>query len=340
MSDFSTAIVGATGAVGRTMLSILEERSFPVANLRLFASSRSAGTVVETRWGPVTVQDLAGADPAGIQIALFSAGGARSKEHAPLFAGAGAVVIDNSSAFRMEPDVPLVVADVNDHAAKDRPRGIIANPNCTTMDLMMAAGPLHRAAEITDLVATSYQSVSGSGMKGIEEMLRQTDLLRASPEALQSGGWEDPGSQVYLRPIGFNVVPYAGSETEQRYTDEEWKLVNETRKILEAPGIMVEPTCVRVPVVVGHGIAATLRFARPVARDEALDILRAAPGVQVWDDDVPTPLDSAGIDDVLVGRVRDTIGSPGGINLWVVGDNLRKGAALNAVQIAELVAAE
>ncbi len=334
-----TAIVGATGAVGRTMLEILIERSFPVAELRLFASARSAGTKVETPWGEVEVEDLTTADPAGIEIALFSAGGDRSREHAPRFAAAGAAVVDNSSAFRMDPEVPLVVAQVNDHAVAHRPRGIVANPNCTTMDLMMAAGPLHRLAGLSSMVATSYQSVSGSGMKGMQELLRQTDALRLDPEALQNGGWEDPGAVVYPRPIGFNVIPFAGSEKEQGYTDEEWKLVYETRKILEAPAVRVEPTCVRVPVMVGHGIAATMRFDRPVTLDEARQVLAEAPGVQLWEDRVPTPLDSAGIDDVLVGRVRETVGDPGGINLWVVGDNLRKGAALNAVQIAELVAA-
>jgi aspartate-semialdehyde dehydrogenase len=334
-----TAIVGATGAVGRTMLSILEQREFPLSELRLFASARSAGGTVDTAWGTVEIEDLATADPSGVEIALFSAGGDRSKQYAPAFAAAGAVVVDNSSAFRMDTDVPLVVADVNDHAVADRPRGIIANPNCTTMDLMMAAGPLHRAAGLRAMVATSYQSVSGSGMKGIDELIRQTDFFRPTPEALQVGGWEDPGSEVYLRPIGFNVIPFAGAEKEQGYTDEEWKLVNETRKILEAPGILVEPTCVRVPVMVGHGIAATMFFDRPIALAEALEVLESAPGIQVWQDTPPTPLDSAGIDDVLVGRIRETVGEAGGINLWVVGDNLRKGAALNAVQIAELVLA-
>lgn len=331
-------MVGATGAVGRTMVAILEERDFPVAELRMMASSRSAGTKVETRWGEVEVEDLAVADPAGLDIALFSAGGDRSREHAPRFAAAGAVVVDNSSAFRRDPDVPLVVAGVNDHAVADRPRGIVANPNCTTMDLMMAAAPLHRAAGLTSMVATSYQSVSGSGQRGMDELVAQTRFfLDRGSEPLVDGGWEDPGGSVYPRPIGFNVIPFAGSEAEGGYTDEEWKLVHESRKILEAPDLRVEPTCVRVPVMVGHGIAATLRFGRPVGRDEALEVLAEAPGVQVWEDRVPTPLDSAGMDDVLVGRVRETLGEEGGINLWVVGDNLRKGAALNAVQIVELL---
>ena len=337
MSDRVVAVVGATGAVGRTMRTILESRGFPLGSLRLLASERSAGSLVETRWGEVEVEDLASADPSGIEIALFSAGGDRSRAHAHRFAEAGAVVIDNSSAFRQDPEVPLVVAGVNDAAASSH-RGIIANPNCTTMTLMMAAGPLHRAAGLESMVATSYQSVSGSGQQGVDELIAQTDLLRADLDGLMTGGWADPNPSLYVRPIGFNVLPYAGSETEQGYTDEEWKLVNESRKILDIPGLRVEPTCVRVPVLVGHGVAATLRFGRPIDPAEAAEVLGAAPGVEVWSDTVPTPLDSAGIDDVLVGRIRPTIGDPGGINLWVVGDNLRKGAALNAVQIAEMLA--
>jgi aspartate-semialdehyde dehydrogenase len=330
------AVVGATGAVGRTIKAILEERDFPLGSLRLLASERSAGNVVVTKWGEVEVEDLATADPAGIDIALFSAGGDRSRAHAPRFARAGAVVIDNSSAFRMDQSVPLVVAGVNDIAAKTH-QGIIANPNCTTMTLMMAAGPLHRTAGLRSMVATSYQSVSGSGQQGVVELIDQTDLLRNDLDSLMTGGWVDPEASLYARPIGFNVLPFAGSEAEHCYTDEEWKLVNESRKILDIPDLAVEPTCVRVPVLVGHGVVATLRFGRPVDPGEAVRILESAPGVQVWTDTVPTPLDSAGIDDVLVGRVRPTIGEPDGINLWVVGDNLRKGAALNAVQIAELL---
>jgi aspartate-semialdehyde dehydrogenase len=318
------------------MRAILESRSFPLGSLRLLASERSAGSIVETRWGDVEVEDLADANPAGIDIALFSAGGDRSRSYAPAFAEAGAVVIDNSSAFRMDPSVPLIVAGVND-AAVGSHRGIIANPNCTTMALMMAAGPLHRVAGLRAVVAASYQSVSGSGQQGVVELIEQTDLLRADLDGLMTGGWVDPKPSLYPRPIGFNVLPFAGSEAEQGYTDEELKLVNESRKILDLPDLRVEPTVVRVPVLVGHGVAATLSFERPVDSDEATEILSSAPGVQVWTDKVPTPLDAAGIDDVLVGRIRPTMGHPGGINLWVVGDNLRKGAALNAVQIAELL---
>lgn len=328
------AIVGATGVVGRTMLSILEERDFPVGELRLMASSRSAGTMVDTKWGKVEVEDLEGADPTGIEVALFSAGAARSRAHARRFADAGAMVIDNSSAFRQDPDIPLVVAGVNDeHLASHE--GIIANPNCTTMALMVAVGPLHRAAGLRTMVASSYQAVSGSGAQAIDEMLRQTRSLLEDPDALRTGGWKDPGSEVYVRPIAFNALPYAGKETEQGYTDEEWKLVNESRKILDAPHVGVEPTCVRVPSVAGHGISASLWFDRDMAAEEARHLLADAPGAELWTDTVPTALDSAGRDAVLVGRVRETLGRPGGINLWVVGDNLRKGAALNTIEIAE-----
>lgn len=330
------AVVGATGAVGREMIATLARRSFPVGRMRLMASARSAGQTMETPWGAVVVEDLAGADPAGLDVALFSAGGDRSRSHARRFADAGAVVVDNSSAWRMEPDVPLVVVGVNDEAAAGH-AGIIANPNCTTMTVMMAVGPLHKAAPLRSMTVASYQSVSGSGNSGIEELLRQSAALREDVAGLQFGGWTDPGGDLYVRPIGWNVLPFAGSAGDEGYTDEEWKLVHETRKILGAPEVKVEPTCVRVPVIVGHGIAATCWFDRPLDVTEAAELIAAAPGVEVWHDKVPTPLDSAGVDDVLVGRLRGTVGEPGGVSLWVVADNLRKGAALNAVQIAELV---
>lgn len=333
----TVAVVGATGAVGRTMQAILEERNYPVDGMRLLASERSAGTVVKTPWGSVMIEDLAVADPSGIDVALFSAGGGRSREYAPRFVEAGATVVDNSSAFRMDPEVPLVVADVNDEAIEDH-QGIVANPNCTTMALMMAAGPLHEAAGIDRMVASSYQATGGSGQHGMATLEREIEWFSGDRDALQHGGWVDPGGDLYQRPIAYNVLPMAGAITEGGYTDEEWKLVHETRKILDAPSIKVEPTCVRVPTMVGHGIAATMFFNRPLPLDEAIGILSEAPGAQLWSDDhVPTPLDSAGIDDVLVGRVRETVGDRGGISLWVVGDNLRKGAALNAVQLAELL---
>jgi aspartate-semialdehyde dehydrogenase len=332
----NVAVVGATGAVGREMLATLEGRDFPIGDLRLMASSRSAGTEMETPWGTVVVEDLETADPKDIEIALFSAGGDRSRTHAPRFAEAGAVVVDNSSAFRMDPSVPLVVAGVNDAAAAEH-RGIIANPNCTTMVLMMAVAPLHRAAGLLSMTATSFQSVSGSGQQGMDELWTQNVALAEDREALQRGGWIDPGGAVYLRPIGWNVVAFAGSAADHGYTDEEWKLVNETRKILEAPGVRVEPSCVRVPVMVGHGLSATAWFERPVGVNEAVALIAESDGVEVWLDRVPTPLDSAGRDEVLVGRIRETLGDSGGVTMWVVGDNLRKGAALNAVQIAELL---
>jgi aspartate-semialdehyde dehydrogenase len=336
MSRFAVAVVGATGAVGREMVATLHRRAFPVGSLRLLASARSAGTRLATPWGEVEVEDLATADPAGIEVALFSAGGARAKEHAPRFAAAGAVVVDNSAAWRLDPQVPLVVAGVNDAAARTH-RGIIANPNCTTMVLLMAVAPLHRAAGLESMVVASYQSVSGTGQRGIDTLSRQVAHFAQDPASLQFGGWQDPGGGTYARPIGFNVLPLAGALTERGYTDEEWKLVNETRKILDAPQVAVEPTCVRVPVVVGHGLAASCWFSRPVGTEEADRLISAAPGVEVWRDNVPTPLDCVGRDEVLVGRLRETLGRPGGVSLWVVGDNLRKGAALNAVQIAELV---
>jgi len=334
MSDRRIAVVGATGAVGRTMIEVLAQRDFPLAELRLLASARSAGSIVNTRWGDIVVENVEGADPSGVDIALFSAGAERSRAFASTFVKAGAVVVDNSSAFRRDPVVPLVVAGVNDRALANH-RGIVSNPNCTTMTLMVATGPLHRAAGLEGMVATSYQSVSGSGQRGMDELSRQVDLLGQDRRALSVGGWKDPGGDLYTRPIGWNVLPYAGAETDQGYTDEEWKLVDESRKILEIPDLEVEPTCVRVPVMVGHGVVASLYFGRPLDLSEAIAVLREAPGGELWLDRVPTPLDSAGRDEVLIGRVRGTLGRPGGINLWAVGDNLRKGAALNAVQIAE-----
>lgn len=336
MSDVSVAVVGATGAVGREMIATLDRRDFPLGSLRLMASERSAGSTVDTRWGSVVVEDLATADPTGIDIALFSAGGGRSRDHAPRFAEAKTVVVDNSSAWRMDPKVPLVVVGVNDDAATEH-EGIIANPNCTTMVLLMALAPLHKAAGLTDLVATSYQSVSGSGQQGIATLLDEHKHFGKDVEALRTGLWEEPAAGIYARPIGWNVLPYAGNEVEDGYTDEELKLVHETRKILDAPEVRVEPTCVRVPVMVSHGIAATAWFEQDLGPEEAADLIANGPGVELWADKVPTPLDAAGIDEVLAGRIRPTVGRAGGVSFWAVGDNLRKGAALNAVQIAELL---
>ncbi len=334
----AVAVVGATGAVGRTVISILEERNFPVSSLRLMASTRSAGQSIETKWGSVTVEDLATADPSGIDIAIFSAGGNRSQEYAPAFTKAGAVVIDNSSAFRMYDNVPLVVAGINDEAAHQH-QGIIANPNCTTMTLLMAVAPLHRSARLTNMVASSYQAVSGAGKSGSDELFRQIKWFQQDEAALHDGSWEDPDSELWPRPIGFNVLPLIGDAEPHGYTDEELKLVNESRKILGDSEILVEPTCVRVPVITGHGTSATLYFARSMEPQEAVELMEAAPGVEVWTDKVATPLDSAGIDDVLVSRIRPTLDGKGGLNIWTVGDNVRKGAALNTVQIAEILLA-
>jgi aspartate-semialdehyde dehydrogenase len=332
----SVAVVGATGAVGRTVISILAERDFPVTSVRLLASSRSAGQVIQTVWGPITVEDLSSADPSGIEVAIFSAGGSRSLKFAPAFAQAGATVIDNSSAFRMHDAIPLVVAGINDQAAFEH-AGIIANPNCTTMTLLMAVAPLHRTAGLTSMVASSYQAVSGAGKSGVDELSRQTKWFQAREESLLDGSWEDPGGDMWPRPVAFNVLPIIGEATTHGYTDEELKLQNESRKILDSPNIVVEPTCVRVPVMTGHGTSATLHFERPVTAEEAVEILEDANGVQVWNETVATPLDAVGVDDVLVSRIRPTLDGRGGLNLWAVGDNVRKGAALNTVQIAEIL---
>jgi aspartate-semialdehyde dehydrogenase len=318
------------------MLAALERREFPIGTLRLMASERSAGSTVATRWGDVTVETLSVADPTGIDIALFSAGGPRSLEHAGRFAEAGTVVVDNSSAWRMEPTVPLVVVGVNDEAAAGH-SGIISNPNCTTMVMLMALAPLHRAFGLKNLVASSYQAVSGSGHKGVTTLVDEVAHFAGDVDALRTGEWREPAPGFYARPIGWNVIPFAGGAADGGYTDEELKLVRETRKILGVPDVRVEATCVRVPVVTGHGVAVTAWFEREVPIAEATDLIAAGPGVEVWTDKVPTPLDAAGRDEVLVGRIRTTLGLPGGVSLWVVGDNLRKGAALNAVQIAELL---
>jgi aspartate-semialdehyde dehydrogenase len=333
---YKVAVVGATGAVGEVMLSILAERRFPVGELVALASERSAGGEVAFGNRKVVVRDLATFDPAGVDIALFSAGGAISKEYAPKFAAAGAVVIDNSSAFRQDDDVPLVVAEVNPEAARSRPRGIIANPNCSTMQMLVALAPLHRAAGIERINVSTYQSVSGTGRRALEELGRQTaGLLNFQPA--------DP--EVYPVQIAFNVIPHGGDFTANGYTTEEMKLVWETRKILDDDRIRVNATVVRVPVFYGHSEAVNIETRDKLPAVEARALLEAAPGVEVVDDPVdggyPTPVTHAsGSDPVYVGRIRDDLSHPRGLNLWIVSDNIRKGAALNAVQIAELVAAE
>ncbi len=333
---FNVAIVGATGAVGETMLSILAERRFPVGTLVPLASERSAGGTIEYRGEDYIVQDLASFDPTGIDIALFSAGGSVSKEYAPKFAAAGAVVIDNSSAFRYDDDVPLVVSEVNPEAAKQRPRGIIANPNCSTMQMLVALAPIHRKAGITRINVATYQSVSGGGRSALEELGKQTGQLLS---------FQDIDPQRFPVQIAFNLIPHIDDFLDNGFTKEEMKLVWETRKILGDDSIQVNPTAVRVPVFYGHSEAVHIETRDKITADEARALLASAPGVQVVDErkagGYPTPVTHAsGTDPVYVGRIREDISHPRGLDLWVVSDNIRKGAALNAVQLAELVVAE
>ena len=331
-------IVGATGQVGTVMRRILVERNFPTTELRLFASARSAGTVLDG----VTVEDAATADYSGLDIVLFSAGGATSKALAEKVASQGAVVIDNSSAWRKDPAVPLVVSEVNPHAIVDRPKGIIANPNCTTMAAMPVLKPLHAEAGLEALVVATYQAVSGSGVAGVAELHGQALKVVADADKLTHDGSavDFPEPQVYKRPIAFNVLPLAGSIVDDglNETDEEQKLRNESRKILEIPELKVSGTCVRVPVFSGHSLQVNARFARPITAERATELLAGAPGVAL--SDIPTPLQAAGQDPSFVGRIRTDETVDHGLALFISNDNLRKGAALNAVQIAELVAAE
>ncbi|MFI5477376.1 aspartate-semialdehyde dehydrogenase [Streptomyces cacaoi] len=331
-------IVGATGQVGTVMRRILKERDFPVTELRLFASARSAGTVLDG----VTVEDAATADYSNLDIVLFSAGGATSRALAEKVAAQGPVVIDNSSAWRKDPEVPLVVSEVNPHAIVDRPKGIIANPNCTTMAAMPVLKPLHEEAGLEALVVATYQAVSGSGLAGVAELHGQAQKVVADADKLTHDGEsvDYPEPQVYKRPIAFNVIPLAGSVVEDglNETDEEQKLRNESRKILEIPGLKVSGTCVRVPVFSGHSLQVNARFARPISAERATELLGGAPGVAL--SDIPTPLQAAGKDPSFVGRIREDETVEHGLALFISNDNLRKGAALNAVQIAELVAAE
>lgn len=330
------AVVGATGAVGEMMLSVLAERKFPVGELVALASERSAGGEVAFGDDEVMVRDLATFDPAGVDIALFSAGSDVSREYAPKFAAAGAVVIDNSSAFRRDDDVPLVVAEVNPEALKHRPRGIIANPNCSTMQMLVALAPLHRAAGIERINVATYQSVSGTGRRALEELGRQTAALLS---------FQPVEAEVYPVQIAFNVIPHGGDFLDNGYTSEEMKLVWETRKILGDESIGVNATVVRVPVFYGHSEAVSIETRKELTAAQARALLEAAPGVEVVDEAVgggyPTPVTHAsGRDPVYVGRIRADLSHPRGLNLWIVSDNIRKGAALNAVQLAELVAAE
>ncbi len=338
------AIVGATGQVGRVMRDILEEREFPADKVRFFASARSAGTELDFRGEKVTVEDLAQVTEesvADVDIALFSAGGSTSKEWAPVFAAAGATVVDNSSAFRRDPDVPLVVSEVNPDAVREVPKGIIANPNCTTMAAMPVLKVLHDAAGLNRLHVASYQAVSGSGMAGVEALVKQiADMGEYNVDLVRDGSAMDTDDfGPYVAPIAYNALPLAGNVVDDGSyeTDEEQKLRNESRKILGIPELKVAGTCVRIPVFTGHTMAIHAEFDNPLTAEDAAAKLHDAPGVRVVE--VPTPLDAAGIDDSLVGRIRQdqTVDDNRGLVFVVAGDNLRKGAALNTIQIAELL---
>jgi aspartate-semialdehyde dehydrogenase len=338
------AVVGATGQVGAVMRHLLEERDFPIERIRFMASARSAGTTLPFRGEDIIVENAETADLTGIDIALFSAGGSTSKVLAPKYAAAGAVVIDNSSAWRMDPDVPLVVSEVNPEAIADMRKGIIANPNCTTMAAMPVLKPLHQAAGLRRLVVSTFQAVSGSGLAGVEELASQVRaVVDQDIEALTHRGdaVKFPAPVKYVAPIAFDVIPFAGSLADDGSleTDEEQKLRNESRKILDIPNLLVSGTCVRVPVFTGHSLSINVEFEQAITPAEAIALLAAAPGVEVVD--VPTPLAAAGADPALVGRIRQdqSVADNKGLVLFVSNDNLRKGAALNAVQIAELIAA-
>ncbi len=339
-------VVGATGQVGSVVLRILAERDFPVGQLRLFASSRSAGQTITWQGREIVVEDAATADPTGLHLAIFSAGATTSRELAPRYAAAGVIVIDNSSAWRMDPDVPLVVSEVNPAAAKDRPKGIIANPNCTTMAAMPVLKPLADEAGLTRLVISTFQAVSGSGLAGVQELSAQVRRAVDSSDLeslAHDGRAVELGEPVkYVAPIAFDVVPLAGSVLDDgsNETDEERKLRNESRKILDLPDLRVSGTCVRVPVFTGHSLSINAEFDRPITPERATALLAEAPGVVLAD--VPTPLAAAGADPAFVGRIRQdlSLDDGRGLVLFVSNDNLRKGAALNTVQIAELLVAE
>ncbi len=328
----SVGVYGATGQVGGVMRQVIRERGLPVDRLRLFASERSAGQLLDG----VPVEDVAVSDHTGMDIALFSMGAPASREWAPVVAGSGAIVIDNSRAWRMDPEVPLVVPEVNSGDLSLIPKGIVANPNCTTMVCMPVLKPLHQEANLLRLVVSTYQAASGAGRKGVDELAAQVHAVGEKAAALTFDGsaLPYPENQVFPGPLAFNILPVAGRLVDDE-TDEEHKLRDESRKILHIPELAVSVTCVRVPVFTGHSLSVLARFDQPVTPARALEILSSAAGVRVVD--MPTPLDSAGIDDCLVGRVREDKSEPDGrgLTMFVSGDNLRKGAALNAVQIAE-----
>jgi aspartate-semialdehyde dehydrogenase len=343
---FNVGVVGATGQVGIAMRQILAERDFPVGDIRFFASARSAGTVLPFAGREITVEDAATADPSGLDIALFSAGATTSRALAPKFAEAGVIVVDNSSAFRKDPAIPLVVSEVNPDAAAAviaAGRGIIANPNCTTMAAMPVLKPLHDEAGLVRLIASTYQAVSGSGVAGVEELASQVAAAgdKARELAYDGEAVAFPEPATYARTIAYNVLPFAGAVVDDglEETDEEQKLRNETRKILGIPELPVSGICVRVPVFTGHSLAINAEFSRPLTPERAREVLATAPGVEL--SEIPTPLQAAGRDPSYVGRIRQDPGVPNhrGLALFVSGDNVRKGAALNTVQIAELVVA-
>jgi aspartate-semialdehyde dehydrogenase len=330
---YDVAILGATGAVGEAMLSILEQRNFPVGKLFPLASSRSAGSTVTFRNQEVIVQDVEGFDFSQVQIGLFSAGSSVSEKYAPIAAAAGCVVIDNTSQFRYEDDIPLVVPEVNPHAiAQYKNRGIIANPNCSTIQMLVALKPIHDAVGIERINVATYQAVSGTGKEAIEELAEQTRALFNHQEVT---------AEVYSKRIAFNVLPHIDVFMDNGYTKEEMKMVWETRKIMEDESIMVNATAVRVPVFYGHSEAVHIETHKKITADEARALLEKAPGIQVMDrrepGGYPTAVDAAGQDATLVGRIREDISHPRGLDLWVVSDNVRKGAALNSVQIAEIL---
>ncbi len=340
----NVGVVGATGQVGAVMRRLLDERDFPVKEIRFFATARSAGQTIAYRGHDVIVEDVATADPSGLDIALFSAGGAGSKAHAPRFADAGVTVIDNSSAWRMDPEVPLVVSEVNPHAIAQAKKGIIANPNCTTMAAMPVLKVLHHEAGLERLVVTTFQAVSGSGLAGAEELESQVQAAVAQgglTNLVHDGKAIDfPAPVKYVRTIAFDVIPLAGSIVDDglNETDEEKKLRNESRKILEIPDLLVAGTCVRVPVFTGHSLSVNAEFSKAISPERARELLASAAGVQL--EEVPTPLQAAGADPSFVGRIRqdETVDGGRGLAMFISNDNLRKGAALNAVQIAEVIA--
>ncbi len=336
----AVGIVGATGLVGENMRALLEERNFPLSSVRFFASPKSAGSKIAFKGKEITVEDAGAADYSGLDIVFFSAGGSTSLELAPKVAASGAVVIDNSSAWRSDPDVPLVVSEVNPGALRVIPKGIIANPNCTTMAAMPVLKPLHDKAGLKRLVASTYQAVSGGGVAGVSELESQIDAVGAGSGALalDGGAKAFPPPKKWAVPIAFNVVALNYKLGEDGYTDEELKLRDESRKILGIPDLLVSGTCVRVPVYTGHSLSINVEFERAISAEEATEILKTAPGVVLAD--VPNALDATGKDPVFVGRIRPDRSVKHGLALFVTGDNLRKGAALNAVQVAEVLVAQ